>query len=114
MTTTGVNPSQATIAASTDADELPWYELINEAPEPPEDAMQQADTIIEIMSALFARYGDAPDVLVSKRTNLIYDSDTPGSVVVPDGYVVFGVDSKAIEVYDRSYRVMGCATGVCA
>ena len=38
MTTTGANtPAQPTTAA----EETPWYELINDAPEPPEDAMQQ-------------------------------------------------------------------------
>ena len=66
------------------ADETPWYDLISEVPEPPEDAMQQADTILEVMSILRARYEDDPTTLVSGQSNVIYDSNTPGSVVEPD------------------------------
>ena len=29
----------------------------------------------------------------------------PGSVIVPDGYIVFGVDTDTIEMYRRSYRI---------
>ena len=88
-----------------DAVEAPWYELINDAPEPPEDAMQQADTILYVMSILKARYGNDPNVLWSNQTNVIYDSDTPGSVIVPDGYLVFGVPARFIETERRSYRI---------
>ena len=102
MTTTGANPpAQPTTAAQ----ETPWYELINDAPEPPEDAMQQSSTIRDVYYTLIARYGDDPTTLVSEQTNLIYDSDVPGSVVVPDVYVVFGVDADTIETYRRSYRI---------
>ena len=102
MTTTGANtPAQPTTAA----EETPWYELINDAPEPPEDAMQQASTILYVISILMARYEDDPTTLVSEQTNVIYDSAVPGSVVVPDGYVVFGVDAQTIETYRRSYRI---------
>ena len=86
-------------------EEIPWYELINDAPEPPEDAMQQADIILYIMSTLLARYRNDRSVLVSNMTNVIYDSEVPGSVVVPDGYIVFGVDAQTIETYRRSYRI---------
>ena len=92
-------------AAPTDAAEKPWYELINDAPEPPEDAMQQADTILYVMAILKARYENDPTALWSNQTNVIYDSDTPGSVVVPDGYIVFGVDAQMIESERRSYRI---------
>ncbi|MCY4580175.1 MAG: Uma2 family endonuclease [Chloroflexi bacterium] len=103
MTTAGSKlPLSSSAAAAVNT---PWYELINDAPEPPEDAMQQASTILYVMSILMARYKDAPDVLVSEQTNVIYDSDTPGSVVVPDGYVVFGVETETIEMYRRSYRI---------
>ena len=88
-----------------DAVEAPWYDLINDAPEPPEDAMQQADTILYVMSILKARYESDPTVLWSNQTNVIYDSDTPGSVIVPDGYLVFGVDARLIETERRSYRI---------
>ena len=88
-----------------DAVEGPWYELINDAPEPPEDAMQQASTIHYVMTILKARYENDPTVLWSNQTNVIYDSDTPGSVVVPDGYLVFGVPARFIETERRSYRI---------
>ena len=92
-------------AATTDAAEKPWYELINDAPEPPEDAMQQASIILYVMSILMARYKNVPGALVSEQTNVIYDSAVPGSVIVPDGYIVFGVDTDTIEMYRRSYRI---------
>lgn len=89
------------------ADETPWYELISEVPEPPEDAMQQADTILEVMSILKARYEDDPTTLVSGQSNVIYDSNTPGSVVEPDCWIVLGlnVDAETIKRERRSYRI---------
>ena len=92
-------------ATLPNAVEAPWYELINDAPEPPEDAMQQADTILYVMSILKARYENDPTVLWSNQTNVIYDSDVPGSVIVPDGYLVFGVPARFIETERRSYRI---------
>ena len=44
-------------------------------------------------------------MLWSNQTNVIYDSDTPGSVIVPDGYLVFGVPARFIETERRSYRI---------
>ncbi|MYE53580.1 MAG: Uma2 family endonuclease, partial [Chloroflexi bacterium] len=92
-------------SSATDTAEVPWYELINDAPEPPQDAMQQADIILYIMSILMARYKNDPSTLVSEQTNVIYDSAIPGSVIVPDGYIVFGVDTETIKMYRRSYRI---------
>lgn len=92
-------------AQPSDTDEVPWYELINDAPEPPEDAMQQASTISYITGILHERYSNCPTVLVSEQTNVIYDSAVPGSVIVPDFYVIFGVDAVTIETYRRSYRI---------
>lgn len=46
-------------SSPSDAAETPWYELINDAPEPPEDAMQQADIILYIMSILMARAAES-------------------------------------------------------
>ena len=103
MTTAGSKSPLPSSAAA--AVETPWYELINDAPEPPEDAMQQADTILYVMSILRARYGNDPNVLWSNQSNVIFDSDTPGSVVVPDGYLVFGVPASFIETERRSYRI---------
>ena len=84
--------------------ETPWYDLIDD-PVPPEDAMQQDDTLYYIMSGIRARYENDPTVLVSDETNLVYDSARPGSVVAPDGYVVFGVDVGTIKRDRRSYRI---------
>ena len=104
MTTARTKAPPAPLADDA-VEEIPWYELINDAPEPPEDAMQQADIILYIMSILLARYKNVPGVLVSEQTNVIYDSDVPGSVIVPDGYVVFGVDIETIKMYRRSYHI---------
>ena len=41
--------------------------------------MQQADIILYIMSLLWVRYKNVPGALVSEQTNVIYDSDVPGS-----------------------------------
>ena len=94
-------------SSTTDAAEIPWYELINDAPEPPEDAMQQEDTILEVMSVLKARYENVPGALWFSQSNVIYDSDVPGSVVSPDGGVVLGLktDARTIKRNRRSYRI---------
>ncbi len=92
--------------ATTSTTTVAWYDLIPEVPEPPEDGMQQDDTITLIKSILMARYADDPSVLVAgPSTNVIYNSDIPGSFVVPDIYVVFGVDVRYIRMERRSYRV---------
>lgn len=103
MTTPRIESPPA--SSATDAAEIPWYELINDAPEPPEDAMQQASTIHYVMTILKARYENDPNTLWSNQTNVIYDSDIPGSVIVPDGYIVFGVPATFIETERRSYRI---------
>ena len=69
-----VNRKEAS-AASTSVG-TPWYDLIDD-PVPPEDAMQQDDTLYYTMSGIRARYEDDPTVLVSDETNLIYDSARP-------------------------------------
>ena len=104
MTTVRTKVPSAPLADDA-VEEIPWYELINDAPEPPEDAMQQASTIHYVMAILQARYANDPTTLWSNQTNVIYDSEVPGSVVVPDGYIVFGVDAETIETERRSYRI---------
>ena len=91
-------------ASPGSAVEPPWYDLVDD-PVPPEDAMQQDDTIHDVMSILRARYQNDPSTLCSDETNLIYNSSVPGSVVVPDGYIVFGVDTATIKRDRRSYRI---------
>ena len=100
MTTAGAKASSAPVAV----DERPWYDLIDD-PEPPEDAMQEFRILHVVVSALLARYDDDPTTLVAKRSNLVYDSAVPGSVVAPDAFVVFGVDAETIEIDRRSYRI---------
>ena len=92
---------------TTDAvDEIPWYDLIPEVPEPPEDGMQQDDVITLIKAIIMALFTDDPNSLVfGPSVNLIYDSDIPGSFIVPDICVVRGVDAKTIRRDRRSYRI---------
>ena len=108
MTTTGAKDALATTAppasSATDAEETPWYDLIDD-PEPPEDGMQQFRTIHVVMSVLLARYENEPGTLVAEQSNLVYDSAVRGSVVAPDAFVVFGVDAESIERDRRSYRI---------
>ena len=68
MTTAGSNSPLS--SSATAAVETPWYDLINDAPEPPEDAMQQASTIHYVMAILKARYENDPTVLWSNQTNV--------------------------------------------
>lgn len=106
MTTTGAKDAPATAALSADVKETPWYELIDEVPEPPEDGMQQDDTITLVKSILMARYAhDSSTLIAGPSVNLVYDSQIPGSFVVPDCYVVFGVDTRTIRRDRRLYRI---------
>ena len=91
-------------ASPTSSVDTPWYDLIGD-PEPPEDGMQQEETILDLMSILKARYERDPTVLYSNQTNVIYDSNVPGSVVAPDGFIVFGVDAVTIKEIRNSYRI---------
>ncbi len=86
--------------------EIPWYDLIPDVPEPPEDALLQNDTTLRLNTIIMSRYANDPSVLVAgPATNVIYDSETPGSVIVPDCYVVFGVPNDRIKTERNSYRV---------
>ena len=92
--------------SATDADEIPWYDLIPEVPELPEDAMQQDDVVTLVKAILMARYADDPTALImGPAVNLVYDSAVPGSFIVPDCFVVFGVDVQTIRHARRSYRM---------
>lgn len=93
-------------SSAIDAAEIPWYDLIPEVPEPPEDGMQQDDVITLVKAILMAFFAEDPTVLVfGPSVNLIYDSATPGSFIVPDCCVVLGVDTEAIRRDRRSYRI---------
>lgn len=93
-------------SAPAEVEDIRWYDLIDD-PEPPEDAMQQDDTIHDVMSILKARYEKVPGALWSTQSNIIYDSFTPGSFISPDGYLVFGLDTdpRMIKRVRRSYRI---------
>ena len=98
--------TRAGATAVADTDQIPWYDLIDDVPEPPEDGMQQYDTIIYILAILGARYADDPNILVAgSAVFIVYDSDTPGSVIAPDGFVVFGVPERLIKRIRRLYRI---------
>ena len=97
---------RANAAAVAEADQVPWYDLIDDVPEPPEDGMQQYDTTIYILAILGARYAHDPNVLVAgSAVFIVYDSATPGSVIAPDGFVVFGVPERLIKRIRRLYRI---------
>ena len=96
------SPEQQT--SSPSATEIPWYDLLPD-PELPEDSMQQEDTIVQVMSMLKARYENDPTVLCVAVTDIIYDSNVRGSVVAPDGFIVFGVDARHIKRIRNSYRI---------
>ena len=97
---------RAGATAVADADQIPWYDLIDDVPEPPEDGMQQYDTIIYILTILGARYADDPNILVAgSAVFIVYDSATPGSVIAPDAFVVFGVPERLIKRIRRLYRI---------
>ena len=96
-------PSQG---PSQGENERPWYDLISDVPEIPEDAMEQEAEVNYVRTILAVRYEDDPTVLVAgPLANLIYDSAVPGSVVAPDCFVVFGVDARTIKLHRRSYRI---------
>ena len=91
--------------ATEPAVEIPWYDLLDD-PEPPEDGMQQEPSLYDVMFTLYNRYRDDPTVLVTgPLTNLIYDSDVPGSFIVPDIFIVFDLDDEQAVRRFRSYRI---------
>ncbi len=104
---TGIRGDDWAVAvAEADVDEVPWYDLIDDVPEPPEDGMQQYDTIIYILAILGARYAGEPNILVAgSAVFIVYDSATPGSVIAPDAFVVFGVPERLIKRIRRLYRI---------
>ena len=93
-------------SSATDTAEIPWYELIPEVPEPPEDGMQQDDVITLVKTMLKALFANDPSALVfGPSVNLIYDPAVPGSFVVPDCCLILGVDARFIRYERRSYRI---------
>jgi len=104
MTTARTKATTASSAKS--AAETPWYDLINEVPEPPEDGLVEDAVITLVKAILVARYAKDPTTLVlGPATFLIYESDTPGSPIAPDCYVMFGVDADFILDFRQSYRI---------
>ncbi len=99
-------PQRVEAPPPSDGDQLPWYDLIPEVPEPPEDGMQQDPLINFVSTILRTRYWHDPSVLIAgPQANLIYDSAVPGSFVVPDCFIVFGIDAARILLERRSYRI---------
>ena len=87
--------------------EVPWYDLLPD-PEPPEDSLQQEEPIRKLMSMLEVRYANDPSTMCcGPLINVIYDSSVPNSFIVPDGFIVFGLETDAaqIKLNRRSYRI---------
>ena len=98
--------ADAQAVVEVEVGEVPWYDLIDDVPEPPEDGMQQHDTIMYILAVIAARYAGEPNVLVAgNAVFIVYDSAAPGSVVAPDGFVVIGVPERLIKRIRRLYRI---------
>ena len=86
-------------------EETPWYDLLD-VPEPPEDGMVQDELQSDFKEILRARYARNPSVYVSgPLTFVIYDSETPGSFVAPDCFIVFGVDADVMRLERIIYRI---------
>ncbi len=67
--------------------------------EPPEDAMEQNRELREIEGILVAYFTDfdsRPDVFLDRETNICYDPSNLNVRIVPDLYLAFGVDARAI------------------
>ena len=97
---------RADVTTVAEVDQVPWYDLVDDVPEPPEDGMQQYDTVIYVLEILGARYAHDPNALVAGSTVfIVYDSATPGSVISPDAFVVFGVPERLIKRIRRLYRI---------
>ncbi len=93
-------------AQPLDEPEIPWYDLIPEVPEPPEDGMQQEPLIHYVSVILRTRYWHDPSVLVAgPQTQVVYNSAVPGSYLAPDCLVVFGVDAAKLLRERRIYRI---------
>ena len=105
MTSSRTNAT-ANSAPTTAVQDTPWYELINEVPEPLEDGMVQDELQSDIKEILKGRYAKDPTVFVSgPLTFVIYDSETPGSFVAPDCFIVFGVDADVMRLERDIYRI---------
>ena len=67
--------------------------------EPPEDAMEQNRELTEIETLLRAHltdFGQRPDIFLDRETNICYNPDNLNHRIVPDLYLAFGVDARAI------------------
>ena len=98
MTTTKT-PTPPTIArATTDTRQMPdWDNFIPPIPEPPEDAMQQEDSHIRILSIFKGHFRGRPDVLVSGGGGFIYyDRYDMNAKRAPDVTIAFGVNAERI------------------
>ena len=64
-----------------------------------EDAMEQnleMDEIIGVLRAYLTEFNRRPDVFLDRETNICYNPRNLNVRIVPDVYVAFGVDAKAI------------------
>ena len=97
--TTAKTPTPPTIARdTTETRQMPdWDNFIPPIPEPPEDAMQQEDSHIRILSIFKGHFRGRPDVLVSGGGGFIYyDRYDMNAKRAPDVTIAFGVNAERI------------------
>ena len=96
--TTAKTPTPTLARATTQARPMPdWDNFIPPIPEPPEDAMQQEDSHIRILSIFKGHFRGRPDVLVSGGGGFIYyDRYDMNAKRAPDVTIAFGVNAERI------------------
>ena len=70
--------------------------IFYEDPEPVEDGMQQATTILEVGYLLTDYFRNKPDVFVSTGGFIFYDPSNGNRRIAPDIYIAFDVDVEGI------------------
>ncbi len=96
--TTAKTPTPTLARGATDARPIPdWDNFIPPIPEPPEDAMQQEDSHVRILSIFKGHFRGRPDVLVSGGGGFIYyDRYDMNAKRAPDVTIAFGVNAERI------------------
>ncbi len=96
--TTAKTPTPTLARNTTQTRQMPdWDNFIPPIPEPPEDAMQQEDSHIRILSIFKGHFRGNPDVLVSGGGGFIYyDRYDMNAKRAPDVTIAFGVNAERI------------------
>ena len=96
--TTAKTPTPTLARNTTQPRPMPdWDNFIPPIPEPPEDAMQQEDSHVRILSIFKGHFRGRPDVLVSGGGGFIYyDRYDMNAKRAPDVTIAFGVNAERI------------------